>query len=407
LRLEAALAEADRIRFQYKLLLTSAWEGILGLDRKGNHRFVNPAAARMLGYEVEELMGQRSHATWHRKKADGSPYPAKDCPMQAAIAAGGAQQDTNEVFWRKDGTSLPVEFTCAPIVQGKHALGAVLTFWDISNRRRAEEAQARSLRDDLTGLYNRRGFFTLAQHQFKLCKRSHKGMVLFFADLDALKAINDSLGHLEGDQALIDTANILSHTFRESDIIARLGGDEFVVLITDPSDAKVILRRLCQNLKRHNAKVEQTGEVTRELMEGLRPTVLDHYGLLEGLRRWGKQFSQRTGIKVDIQGEEADPRLAGAAELALFRIAQEALNNVAKHAQASRVVLKEVVDQARVRLDIVDNGIGFDQDQARAPEGRHHWGLMTMNERAMAVGGHCQIKSRPGKGTQVMVEVNR
>jgi len=254
LKLKAALTEAERIRFQYKVLLTSAWEGILGLDRKGNHRFVNPAAARMLGYAVEELMGQHSHATWHRKKADSSPYPVKDCPIHAAIAAGGSHQGTNEVFWRKDGSSLPVEFTCTPIVQGKHALGAVLTFWDISDRRRAEEAQARSLRDDLTGLYNRRGFYTLAEHQFKLSKRSHRGMVLFFADLDDLKAINDSHGHLEGDQALMDTANILCRTFRESDIIARLGGDEFVVLITEPSDVKIILRRLRQTLERHNTR---------------------------------------------------------------------------------------------------------------------------------------------------------
>ncbi len=254
LQLEAALTEAEGIRFQYKLLVTSAWEGILGLDRKGNHRFVNPAAARMLGYAVEELMGQHSHATWHRKKADGSTYPVNDCPIYAAIAAGGSQQGTNEVFWRKDGSSLPVEFTCTPIVQGKHALGAVLTFWDISDRRRAEEAQARSLRDDLTGLYNRRGFFTLAEHQFKLSKRNHRGMVLFFADLDDLKAINDSQGHLEGDQALMDTANILCRTFRESDIIARLGGDEFVVLITEPSDVKIILRRLRQTLERHNTR---------------------------------------------------------------------------------------------------------------------------------------------------------
>jgi diguanylate cyclase (GGDEF)-like protein/PAS domain S-box-containing protein len=261
LRLEAALAEAERLRFQNKLLLASAWEGILGLDRKGNHRFVNPAAARMLGYDVEELMGQHSHATWHRKKADGSPYSIKDCPLHTAIAAGGAQQGANEVFWRKDGTSLPVEFTCAPIVQGKHALGAVLTFWDISDRHRAEEAQARSLRDDLTGLYNRRGFFNLAEHQFKLSKRNHKGMVLFFADLDELKAINDTLGHLEGDQALIDTANILSKTFRETDIIARLGGDEFVVLITEPSDAKVILRRLRQNLEHHNANAARPYQI--------------------------------------------------------------------------------------------------------------------------------------------------
>ena len=79
-------------------------------------------------------------------------------------------------------------------------------------------------------------------------------MVLFFADLDALKSINDNLGHLEGDRALVDTANLLRKSFRETDIMARIGGDEFVVLITEPSDAKVILRRLYQNLERHNSK---------------------------------------------------------------------------------------------------------------------------------------------------------
>jgi diguanylate cyclase (GGDEF)-like protein/PAS domain S-box-containing protein len=252
LRLESTLAEAERLRRQYELLLTSAWEGILGLDRKGNHRFVNPAAARMLGYTVAELMGQHSHATWHRQRADGSPYAKEDCPIQAIMVAGKAQQGINEVFWRKDGTSIPVEYTCTPIVQGKHAVGTVLTFWDITDRRRAEEAQARSLVDDLTGLYNRRGFFTLAEHQFKLTKRSHNNMVLFFVDLDELKAINDTLGHLEGDQALSDTADLLRKTFRESDIMARLGGDEFVVLITEPTDAKLILRRLHKNLERHN-----------------------------------------------------------------------------------------------------------------------------------------------------------
>jgi signal transduction histidine kinase len=156
-----------------------------------------------------------------------------------------------------------------------------------------------------------------------------------------------------------------------------------------------------------SALVEQTGEVTRELMEGLRPTALDHYGLLESLRLWTKQFSQRTGISVEVLGEEASPRLPAPVELALFRISQEALNNVAKHAQASRVVLSEAVDRDSVRLDIADNGVGFDSQQIQLPEGRHHWGLMTMSERAMAVGGQFRIDSQPGEGTRVVVEVGR
>ncbi len=193
---------------------------------------------------MEELMGQHSHATWHRLRGDGSSYPLKDCPIQRAIREGTANQGTNEVFWRKDGTCFPGEYTCTPIVQGEQTLGAVLTFWDITDRQRAEEAYVLSLVDELTGLYNRRGFFSLAEHQFKLTKRNHKSMVLFFGDLDELKTINDTLGHFEGDQALIDTANLLRKTFRETDIMARIGGDEFVVLITEPTDTKFILRRL-------------------------------------------------------------------------------------------------------------------------------------------------------------------
>lgn len=253
-RLESALAEAERLRYQSELLLNSTWEGILGLDLRGNHRFVNPAAARMLGYTVEELIGQHSHATWHRKRSDGSPHPLEECPLCASIMAGGVHQATNVVFWRKDDTCFPVEYTCTPMVQGDQTIGAVLTFWDITDRQRAQEAQARALMDDLTGLYNRRGFFTLAEHQFKLSKRSHNSMVLFFADLDELKAINDNLGHLEGDRALVDAANLLRKTFRETDIMARIGGDEFVVLITEPLDAKIILRRFYQNLERYNTK---------------------------------------------------------------------------------------------------------------------------------------------------------
>ncbi|MEJ2670870.1 MAG: sensor domain-containing diguanylate cyclase [Deltaproteobacteria bacterium] len=256
-KVEAALAEAEKWRGHYELLLNSTWEGILGLDLEGNHQFVNPAAARMLGYTVEELMGRHSHDTWHRHRRDGKTCLLEECPIHAAIMAGRVRHGANEVFWKKDGTGFPVKYNCTPLVQGGNTRGAVVTFWDISETQRADEAQARSLVDELTGLYNRRGFFTLASHQFKLTKRRHQGMVLLFADLDGLKAINDTLGHLAGDQALIEVAGLMRRTFRESDILARIGGDEFVVLILEPTGVKSILRRLYQNLKRCNVRADR------------------------------------------------------------------------------------------------------------------------------------------------------
>jgi two-component system cell cycle response regulator len=115
--------------------------------------------------------------------------------------------------------------------------------------------QALSLIDELTGLYNRRRFFILAEQYFKLAVRAKKRLSLLYIDLDDLKWINDHCGHNEGDQALITLAKILKKTFRESDIVGRIGGDEFVVLseITD-ENGEVLMTRLDENIKDYNAR---------------------------------------------------------------------------------------------------------------------------------------------------------
>ena len=120
-----------------------------------------------------------------------------------------------------------------------------------------EELRALSLSDELTGLYNRRGFFILAEQQIKIADRTRRGMLLVSADLDGLKGINDHFGHHEGDRALVDAAQILRQSFRESDIISRIGGDEFVVLVTEKPEINpdVLFRRLKENLEVYNRRV--------------------------------------------------------------------------------------------------------------------------------------------------------
>jgi PAS domain S-box-containing protein len=93
----------------------------------------------MLGYEVGELIGQYSHAIWHHSKTDGSPYPAEECPIYAAYKDGSVHHMRNEVFWKKDGTNFPVEYTSTPILEEEKIAGAVVTFRDISELKRAEE----------------------------------------------------------------------------------------------------------------------------------------------------------------------------------------------------------------------------------------------------------------------------
>ena len=141
-------------------------------------------------------------------------------------------------------------------------LGTIL---DITYRKKLEEElKILSITDALTGLYNRRGFMTLAEHTFSLANRLNKKVVILFIDLDHMKAINDNLGHSVGDQALIDVANILKETFRQNDLIARVGGDEFVVMgiIGDDNHKEKIISRLLEKVNNFNEKEKKPYKIS-------------------------------------------------------------------------------------------------------------------------------------------------
>jgi len=120
---------------QLKMLLDSAGEGIYGLDTNGDTTFVNPAAEKMLGYSKLELIGKPQHALIHHAYADGTPYPREQCHIYSAVKDGKIHQEFDEVFWRKDGTSFPVEYISQPILEEGEIKGAVITFSDISERK--------------------------------------------------------------------------------------------------------------------------------------------------------------------------------------------------------------------------------------------------------------------------------
>jgi diguanylate cyclase (GGDEF)-like protein/PAS domain S-box-containing protein len=157
---------------------------------------------------------------------------------------------------RKNGTTIVMDVRS---VRGTHrgqpaVLGTVL---DMTARKQLEDTlQALALVDELTGMYNRRGFMTLAERQLKIARRKKQPVILLAADVDNLKAINDTHGHAAGDQALVGAATVLRHTYREADIIARLGGDEFTVFPLDAvvNSAPLLLERLHRNLLEWNAR---------------------------------------------------------------------------------------------------------------------------------------------------------
>lgn len=134
--------EHERLARRNQLILDAAGEGVYGLDPDGRATFVNQAAARMLGWSAEELIGKRQHEILHHTRADGRPYPADQCPIYAAYRDRTTHSRDDEVFWRKDGSNFPVEYVSSPLIEGDTATGAVVVFRDVSEFR-ARDAERR------------------------------------------------------------------------------------------------------------------------------------------------------------------------------------------------------------------------------------------------------------------------
>src|SRR5215203_925997 len=224
----------ERLSRQHEMVLKSAGEGIFGLDLDGNATFVNPAAARITGWEAEDLVGRPQHDILHHTKPDGSPYPREECPIHAVLEDGTTHSRDDEVFWRKDGTSFPVEYMSSPILQDGEVMGAVVTFKDITERKVLEQQlHHQAFYDPLTGLPNRALFMERLEHASTRANRRDSRIAVLFVDLDNFKVINDSLGHKAGDQVLKTVAERVRIYLRPEDTAARLGGDEFTILVED------------------------------------------------------------------------------------------------------------------------------------------------------------------------------
>lgn len=153
--------------------------------------------------------------------------------------------------------------------------------------------------------------------------------------------------------------------------------------------------------------VQESVKRLRSLMSELRPPMLDQYGLTAALSWYGDQYQRRTEIKVLINDQYMkNTRPASAVEIALFRIAQEALNNVTRHSHATQVDIELFEDEGDIMMAITDNGTGF-ETKTSGSSAAGHWGLTLMEERARAVNGEFLLRSVPGQGTQIVVRVRK
>jgi PAS domain S-box-containing protein len=236
-RAEAAL---EQLRQQHELILTSAGEGILGSDAQGRATFVNPAGARMLGYEVHELLGQPLHDRIHHHKADGTPYPFAECPSFQVVRNGHTTRVTNEVYWRKDGTSFPVEYLTAPIRNNANeVIGFVSTFRDITERKEVERIKdelistvSHELRTPLASL---RGFAELMLKRNFTPEKQHELLSVIHNEAIRLTHLIDDFLDLQriegGHQPYTFVSLALEPLFRNSlELFAKVGGSHLLRL---------------------------------------------------------------------------------------------------------------------------------------------------------------------------------
>ena len=241
----AATAESQRQAAQtalmMRLILDSSAQPTVALDMAGAVTMSNRAATEALGFEEgDDLVGLELHDVMHHTKRDGTPYPAVECPLYSALAEAEAAHLEAEMFFRRDGSAFFADLHLEPVRRGDATVGAVTTFTDVTQRRRADretrerlaDSERAAMTDPLTGIGNRR----LAD---AFLAAIAPGDAIVLVDVDHFKRVNDKKGHVAGDDLLRGLAHLLVQQVRADDNVARFGGEEFLLVLAGGSSTAV------------------------------------------------------------------------------------------------------------------------------------------------------------------------
>lgn len=382
----SALA-ADAWRDPLALLLASTGEGIYGVDLDGRCVFINPAGAQLIGYAPEELIGRNMHDITHHTRADGSAYPEHACPIFNAFRQGLPCRIDSELFWRRDGSSFPVEYSSHPILDGAQVRGAVVTFVDITERRRAADALQRAKAELEERVSERtRALSTALQQVRELAARAEA--VREEERTRIAREVHDELGSLL--VALKMDVNWMDKRLAEQGQRSAEAAD----------DMRSRMRCKCQNMSR---LIENAVDNVGRIITDLRPSILDHQGLWAALEWQAQEFVASAELALDWCMEVDETlELPEPVAMAVFRIFQEMLSNVGRHAHASRLRIAIATDGQALTLAVQDDGVGAPPQAFAASDA---WGVMGMRERARHFGGEIDITSAPGQGTTMRLRL--
>ncbi|MDB5889182.1 MAG: domain S-box protein [Polaromonas sp.] len=388
------LAGGDKAVWRDRLsqLLESTGEGIFGIDMQGCCTFINRAGAEQLGWQADEVLGRNMHELAHHTHACGDHYPEQVCPIFNAFRVGLPCRIETEVFWRRDGFFFAVEYSSYPIIEDGQVQGAVITFVDISARKRAEEALRQANEVLEHRVQERTGELSSALQQLReLSAYAHT--VREEERTRIAREVHDELGSL-----------LVALKMDVGWLDKRLAEQEQ----RDACAAQAMrstMRGKCQNMGR---LIETAVDNVGRIITDLRPSILDHQGLWAALDWQAHEFVQSAELDLDwtmtVDMDLAHPQqLSGQQTIGIFRIFQEMLSNVGRHAAASRIAISISACATGVDITVEDNGRGADPAAFEATDA---YGVMGMRERARHLGGRIDISSEIGLGTRLHLGIS-
>ncbi len=346
-----AVEELRESEDQLRLLLDSTAEAIYGIDLEHLCTFCNPACLRTLGYKhVDEVLGKNMHNLIHHTRADGTSFPVEKCGVHRVTRTGEGVHGEDEMFWRANGTNLPVEYWSYPQRRGEEVVGAVVAFVDITERKLGEEALL-DMRRKLIDAHE--------QERTRIGRELHDDIVQRLALLGV---------QLHGVQQNIPNS------------------------VTE-------LSRVIGDMR------NQTNDIMNDvqsLSHELHSSKLEYLGIVLATRSFCRELGEHQRVEIEFQSHDMPAALPIELSLSLFRVLQEALRNAVKHSGVKCFEVKLWGSAGEIQLTVSDRGVGFDSETATKGTGL---GLTSMQERLRLVGGELSINSQLKRGTTIHARV--
>jgi signal transduction histidine kinase len=400
-QVEAALRESEK---RYRTLFDLGPVAIYSCDASGVIQQFNRRAAKLWGRKpAPGDTSERFCGAFKLLRPDGRFMPHRHCPMAEVLGGKiAAAHNAEAIIEQPNGSRITVVVNIRPL-KNKHGkvTGAINCFYDITERKQAEDAQRRIA---VLAATNRK-------LELEIGQRRDAEQALKKSERHQRRLLEES-GRMR-DQLRLLSRQLLSAQEEERKRISRELHDVIAQTLTGINlqlaalnkDAGLHSKDRGRNIIRTQQLVAKSVNIVHQFARELRPTVLDDIGLIPALQTFMKEFKEETGIQARLSAFADVERVNADRRIVFYRIAQEALTNVARHARASQVEISIRKLNGAVCMSIKDNGKGLSAESRRHGQKNKRLGLLGMRERLEMVGGHFAITSAAGKGTTVTAQI--